>query len=127
MIELPDGTTIMNFSKREFDCNCGCGGGIEEMDLDFLAGLDYARDEAVIPFVLNSAYRCKAYNKLVGGKPTSSHLEGWAVDIAVSSDAQRYKIVSGLISAGITRRGYGKTFIHADSDPKKNPKRIWVY
>ncbi len=125
MIELPDGTTIMNFDMDEFVCKCGCG--LYNMDMGFLASLDYARDEAVTPFILTSGCRCETYNKLVGGKPTSSHLEGWAVDIAAVSAMHRYKIIDGLISAGITRRGYGKTFIHADSDPKKNPKRIWIY
>ncbi len=129
MIELPDGTTITNFGPHEFACRCGCGLGIEEMDLDFLTSLDYARDEAVVPFALTSAYRCKAYNaiKKVGGKPNSSHLRGFAADIEAISSSMKFRIVNGLLSAGITRIGVGKNFIHADSDPKKNPKRIWVY
>ena len=51
------------------------------MDADFLAKLDEARELANIPFTINSAYRSPEQNARVGGKPNSSHLRGLAVDI----------------------------------------------
>ena len=127
MIEMPDGNFITNFNKEEFLCNCGCDGGIKDMNEEFLESLDYARDEAGVPFRLTSAFRCKKHNKVVGGKPTSSHLKGLAVDIDVTGDFNRYKIITGLLSAGFTRIGMGMNFIHADTDPNKNKERMWPY
>ncbi len=43
------------------------------MDAEFLAKLDKARELANIPFTINSAYRSPEQNARVGGKPNSSH------------------------------------------------------
>ncbi len=74
-----------NFKKSEFDCKCGC-----EMPNDILINitklanqLQYVRDNVAMPITINSAYRCEAHNKLVGGSVNSQHLLGKAADIVI--------------------------------------------
>ena len=37
------------------------------------------------PLIINSGFRCEAYNKKVGGVPKSYHLFGYAADVTVNS------------------------------------------
>ena len=117
-------TDWMYFNRDEFKCpHCNRN----KIDNEFVTVLDEARTIAVVPFKITSGYRCPIHNKAVGGSPTSSHLKGWAVDIACMSDYQRMKIVRALIELDMHRIGVGKDFIHVDIDPGKNPVRLWVY
>jgi len=116
------------FKPSEFVCRCGkCGLGIERMDPDLLARLDRMRDLVGGPLALTSAIRCAAHNAAVGGSPTSSHLVGHAVDIAVPGVAQRYNLLSAALSQGFQRIGIGKDFIHLDNDPAKPRGVVWLY
>lgn len=124
----------MNYFKdSEFACKCGkCGKGIADMQPTTLARLVKAREVAAIHlpkvvFILDSAMRCEARNKKVGGVEHSSHLTGYAVDIRAVSSTSRYAILVGLLAAGFTRIGIGKNFLHADDDPSKPPCVIWEY
>ena len=36
--------------------------------------LQYVRDCVAMPITINSAYRCEAHNKAVGGSPNSQHM-----------------------------------------------------
>lgn len=117
------------FEKSELACPC-CG--FVNFHPETLARLNDARDVSGIPFVLNSACRCRAHNSEVGGVSSSSHLATEqkpcrAVDIRASESRQRFLILAGLIAAGFTRIGIGKTFIHADDDPDKDPRVVWLY
>ena len=113
------------FKDNEFTCKCGCGTNI--IDPELVDMLDAAREKAGIPFVINSACRCAAHNKAVGGSPTSSHIHGYAVDIAAATGTAKFKIVQGLLEAGFTRIGVAKSFIHVDNDPNKPKEVIWLY
>ena len=115
---------MKHFEKKEFACPC-CGAVV--LQDEFAERLDVSRSIAKVPFKINSGYRCKAHNASVGGKDTSSHRLGWAADIEAKSSRIRYKILDGLIRAGIKRIGVGKTFIHADDDPGKDPEVVWLY
>lgn len=100
---------------------------IEQMDHEFLTALDNAREIAGFPFVLNSAYRSRDYEiQKKGRSGTSSHCKGLAVDISCLTGPYRIRMVRALLSAGFTRLGIGKTFIHVDMDPDKVPS-IWLY
>lgn len=89
--------------------------------------LDEARHIAGIPFKINSGFRTKEQNKKAGGVEDSAHLSGLAVDIACTTDTNRWKIINSLISVGFTRIGIDKKFIHADCDKSKTQKVIWLY
>lgn len=114
------------FSETEFRrCTPSCS--LQDMDSGTMAKLDYARELAGIPFVLNSAYRSKAWELGRGRTGTSSHCKGKAVDIRCNSYSNRWKVVNALIKAGFTRIGIGKTYIHADTDTSKQQEVIWDY
>lgn len=97
------------------------------MNVNFLAKLDEAREIAEIPFIINSAYRTKEHNKKVGGKPNSSHLKGLAVDIKATDSRTRFLVLQALISVGFNRIGIAKTFIHVDDDESKSKEVAWLY
>lgn len=121
------------FEDHEFACKCGkCKKGVTDMQPTTLARLIKARYSAAlympkVVFIIDSGMRCEARNKQVGGVKSSSHLTGYAVDIRATDSASRYAILVGLLTAGFTRIGIGKSFIHADDDPSKPPCVIWEY
>lgn len=107
-------------------CKCGkCG--LYEMDEEFMSKLNEARYYLNKPIILNSARRCPAHNAAEGGKPTSSHLKGCAVDIHCTDDAYRSQLLHALELADFSRIGIAKTFVHVDADEEKNSNRVWVY
>ena len=89
--------------------------------------VERARVIAGIPFSVSSGSRCHTHNKVEGGTDTSSHLDGFALDIVVTSSVARFKILTTLLMVGFTRIGIGATFIHVDDDPNKSPEVSWVY
>ena len=112
------------FTNEEFQCSC-CG--VEEMNDTFLTMLDISRGEAGVPFRITSGYRCRKHNTEVGGATHSAHTTGYAVDIACSSTADRYKIVTTLLRNGFHRIGVSAHFIHVDCDPSLPCKVMWTY
>ena len=98
-----------------------------KMDAGFLDMLDSAREQAGIPFHINSAYRSPEHNAKVGGKKNSSHLRGLAVDISVKDSRTRFIVLHALMSVGFNRIGVADTFIHVDLDLKKSDQVIWTY
>lgn len=107
------------FSKKE----------VEKYKLlpELWAMLDRARGLAGVPFSINSGKRTTAQNKKVGGVSDSAHLTGEAVDIKCTNSEQRYAILKGLMEAGFTRIGLGKTFVHADISKTLHQNLIWFY
>ena len=113
------------FELSEFECACGeCDG---QMDTEFLAALDDARALAGVPFVINSGFRCEAYNKARGHSTTSSHQLGLAADIAARDSTTRFAIIDALINVGFSRIGVRKDFIHVDLDRDKDTRVMWMY
>lgn len=110
------------FKRKEFGCNC-CNE--VKISHELTTKLDEARELADTPFILNSAYRCEKHNAKVGGSKTSSHMKGYAVDIRVTSSANRFKILNALLAVGFNRIGIYKTFIHVDVDPDKPANVVW--
>ena len=96
------------------------------MDLDFLAKLDKAREYANIPFVINSAYRSPTHPESIKN-PKSSHIKGLAVDIKTTNSRTRYRVLEALIKVGFNRIGIAKSFIHVDDDKDKTENVVWTY
>lgn len=117
---------LKHFSPSEFQCRCGCGAGIEKMDLELFTMLDEAREIAGIPFVLSSAFRCPEHNRAVGGVEDSAHTRGHAVDIRCVSSHERFVMLAALIEAGFRRIELAPTWIHVDNDPDK-PRDVAFY
>jgi len=121
------------FRYEEFNCKCRkCrtnseGLGIDIMDLDFLMMLDDARHKAGIPFVITSGVRCSSHNRASGGKKTSSHLHGFAADIACNDNRSRGYMIGALYEAGFNRIGIHPDFLHVDDDPAKDADVVWLY
>ena len=109
------------FTEDELKCPCcwKC-----EMDKEFLVKLNCARERAMIPFVINSGYRCEKHNAEVGSKSTN-HTSGKAVDLQCMISARRYMIVEKLMNVGIMGIGIGPSFIHADIN--RLYKVLWLY
>ena len=122
---------MLHFELSEFDSPDEIGTG-KLMDASFLQMLDDARGIAGTPFRITSGFRTPSHNAYVGGvQPSlkskgSSHLFGYAADIASNNSADREVILNSLIRAGFRRIGIANSFIHVDNDPDKNPA-VWLY
>ena len=114
---------IHHFKKDEFACGCGCG--LNNIDLKLVMRLEKARRNLTIPFIISSACRCSNHNKSVGGSESSSHIKGLAVDILIDSSSSRYKIIQSLLDNGFNRLGVYKNFVHVDIDSSKTQGVIW--
>jgi len=113
---------INYFPDYEQQCKCCGKGGLEEV---FLGKLIQARRNANIPFVLNSAFRCKKHNTKIKGAKYSRHLKGIAADIKCRSSIKRFIIIDSLIKSGMSRIIIYPTFIHVDNSETKHRKVIW--
>ena len=110
-----------NFNIQEFNCKCGC-----EMPADVLANitelaenLQIVRDMLDEPIQINSAYRCEAHNRAIGGVKYSQHVKGTAADIVVKNIRPEKVVVAldRMQDAGFIKKGgigsYA-TFTHMD-------------
>lgn len=111
------------FKRSEFSCPCCQENNINQ---ELLFKLDVARKIAGIPFIINSGYRCKKHNEKIGGKKTSSHLDGDAADIKCEMSWERALILPALFCAGFNRVGIYKNFIHVDISKGKAAGVVWV-
>lgn len=120
------GNLTKNFDITEFSCNDGTPVPSEYLpNVKKLAEqLQILRDELNEPIHINSAYRTPAYNKKVGGKTASQHLQAKAADITVKSKTpkQLAAIIEKLISEGKLKfggMGVYPGFVHVDIRPGK--------
>jgi zinc D-Ala-D-Ala carboxypeptidase len=114
------------FEYEHFDSPDMPGSGKLVSD-ELISMLDVARKKYGKPIIPNSGYRTIEHNAKVGGKPSSSHLKGLAVDIKCTNSVDRFKLYDILREVGFKRIGVGKTFIHVDIDKDKSPEVFWVY
>ena len=115
---------MWHFDIDEFDSPDQSGSGVY-MKIKLLEMLDAAREQAGIPFRVNSGYRTPEHNAAVGGVQDSAHTRGWAADIAARTLEQKIRIVRAARSVGFNRFGIYDTFIHLDCDPSKQENVAW--
>jgi uncharacterized protein YcbK (DUF882 family) len=116
---------IIYFTDEEFKCPCGCG--ITLVSQMLAARLDHARELYGKPIVINSGFRCITHNTHVGGKVSSSHRRGLAVDIKVDNSTDMFRLVWVLLAVGFKRIGVGDGFVHVDVDLRKAQDVMWTY
>ena len=98
-----------------------------DMNDEFMARLERAREIADTPFIVNSAFRSVEHEKSRGRSGKGAHPTGRAVDIRCTESRARFRIIYGAIQAGFTRIGVNKTFIHLDDSPAHDPEVVWFY
>ena len=114
------------FNPIDFNCGCGCGRGLDYMATAILNRLYKARVLADVPFIINSAFRCKLHNSTIRrASPNSSHCLGFAVDIKAGDSAVRYRLIKGAILAGFERIGVYDWGVHVDVDSSKR-EGLWI-
>lgn len=111
-------SNIKFFKPHEFDSSDLAGSG-RNMDLQFVAGLDYVRRVVGVPMAINSGFRTEAHNKAVGGSPRSQHLLGRAADVPVLDAALRADMIDAANfifkkSGNISRVFVYSNFLHFD-------------
>lgn len=74
--------------------------------------LDEIREGWGKPIVITSGYRCKELNEKVGGKPTSQHLRGEAVDIKWDEALFDYILKNHKFDQLISERSKRTRWIH---------------
>lgn len=101
------GTISKNFSYKEFeDSDKAKGRQIQNVITDtevrdsvkalVLNVLQPLRDEWGGPLVINSGYRCKELNKLVGGVESSQHRKGEAADVGCTDPVALARLAKRL-------------------------------
>ena len=93
----------------------------------FAKELDQLREKYDCPVRINSWYRPKVVNRLVGGVANSQHIYGWAADVNFVTDLHNKirieqdlnKTWKGGVGMGAARKG----FTHIDL----GPRRRWSY
>ena len=116
---------LTNFNIIEFDSPDKPGSG-SKMDRDFLIILDKIRADFGKPLKVNSGFRTKKHNAIVGGRVGSSHLKGLAVDLHCNNSGDRTLLLKAIYKNGIKRVGVAKTFMHIDTDTNKGAA-CWLY
>lgn len=114
------------FKIEEFDSPDVKGSG-EGMNKELLQIIDKARDLFGKPIYINSGMRTIERNALIGGKSNSSHLRGYAIDVACENSRDRFRLIELFLLLGINRIGIADSFIHIDNDPEKDRDVIWTY
>lgn len=116
-----------NFKRSEFECNCGhkyCNGFPVLIDENLVALMQRIRNHFGKSITITSAVRCKEWNRIQKGSPTSQHLYGKACDFKVSGvlPSTVYSYCNSINLLG----GVGKyrTFTHVDV---RGVKARWNY
>ena len=109
------------FKLEDFDCQ---ETGENEMDVEFIKGLDHLRQTCGFPFVIASGFRSLEHSVEKKKSKGGTHTMGIAADIRVSGGAQRMAVVKHASALGMSV-GVAKTFVHVDS--RKTEQMCWCY
>ena len=118
------GNLTANFNREEYACKCGCGR--DNIKNELAASVQLVRDIVKRGIVITSGVRCETHNTSIKATPSSSHIDGWAADLAYKGSAERYQLLNATIQV-FDRVGIAKNFIHVDVDSTKSPGVVWLY
>lgn len=82
------------------------------------------------PIIVDSGYRCKALNDLVGGVKTSQHMQGQAVDIRTADDlpVNNKRLFDCILHSGLDFDQlideYGYNWVHVSLKRSNNRRQI---
>lgn len=107
--------------------NCPCGECNYAPSAGLIDRLNEAREEAGIPFVINSGPRCPSYNQHIQGAPFSEHIDGDGADVSCTDSRSRSKIINAAIKVGFNRIGVARSFIHLGVSASNDQDVVWVY
>lgn len=103
------------FKRSEFRCKCGnCH--CDTLDYELLCVLQQLRERFLVPVIIASGNRCLEYNRSIGSKDTSQHVQGRAADIVVQGVSP--DLVYETLCEWYPRKygiGKYKTFTHIDT------------
>ena len=111
-----------HFTKGELICSC-CGK--VRVDEAFMEKICLIREELGEPMFVSSFYRCKEYNKKIGGAPKSAHLDGKAMDISKLSDSYARKVAELAIKYDLWGIEVGTYHMHLD-DKERSAPVLWA-
>lgn len=127
---MTDNWRWTHFKPSEIACR-HCQQLPEPLDVDILDRLELLRSTVDKPLHVNSGYRCRAHNLIVGGAAYSQH-KSLAFDLALG-DHQLDHLYTSALDVGFLGIGLGSTFIHLDMrrpvDGRVIPHRftLWHY
>lgn len=127
------GDLSTNFSRDEFACECGCGRGMNDGDIDpgLVLHLEAMRAEIGRPMFITSGCRCLAHNRAVGGVDDSVHtfLPLRVVDIKTYNGKHRYQVQKAAHNQEAQGVGTANGFVHSDwHDGSVKPRpAAWIY
>jgi len=102
---------IDNFKVKEFSCP---GSDAILIDDALVVALQKVRDHFAQPVTITSGYRAEAWNKKIGGSPSSQHLLGKAADIVAQGvtplAVARYAESMGMGGVGHYTAGQGNEY-----------------
>lgn len=104
------------FTEKELFCGCrrpGCEA--KKMDMNFMFKIDGLRIFLGVPLHVESARRCEFWNKHVGGKDHSLHLEGRAIDLRIDSDSLFWRLAKCCTLNGLSFGRISQTAVHVDN------------
>ena len=115
-----------NFTKEEFDCKQT---GENNMQPEFMKKLQEFRTAYGKPLTITSGFRSVKHS--IEAKKTHSkgeHTQGRCCDIACTSGAERFVLISLALKHGFTRIGIAKNFLHLGVGGNGLPNNvIWEY
>ena len=111
-----------NFVLREFHCRCqerGCHFTLVHPRL--VESLQTLRERLARPLILSSAFRCRAYNRIVGGTLRSYHTRGMAADVVCGIPEELEELAAAAVeipAVGAVGRYPLRAMVHIDVRPR---------
>lgn len=112
--------------RETLKCKCGTctSAAVPEALVKKIEDIEHVLGSSI---TISSGVRCADWNARQGGKPTSSHTKGCAVDVRVKSNHEMYTIVAKVMAYGMcTRIGVYTWGLHLDWDYDKMGEVLWV-